>query len=403
MGLFRLLLAIAVLLQHVNGCEYAMTGGATSVQTFYIISGFFIAMILDTKYSRPDQLWVFYSNRALRIYSTYWLFLVAAILMQFAAHLAVHRSLFDLWSQNSQRLGEIGPWYLALTNLFIFGQDLALFLAIGNHGLHWTTSFWQSSPIVPVFMLIAPAWSLSLELSFYLIAPWLLRKRVRWVIALIVLSLTIRLVLWHMGLRADPWSYRFFPNELGLFLLGALSYRLIYRLYRNQIPSFRSKLFAFGIFPAVALFPLYDHSHGMFFSTTKLMYLGYVVFALPMLFRWTGAISLDRHLGELSYPLYLCHFSIVQMLNYYSFRLGVLSRAALAIVLSCGVAYLSVIALERPIDRFRQSRLRRSARFRKDSAPNPAHSLPVAEGARETIGESGNGGIQDPATNGELA
>ena len=214
MGLFRLLLAIAVLLQHVSGCEYAMTGGATSVQTFYIISGFFIAMILDTKYSRPDQLWVFYSNRALRIYSTYWLFLVAAILMQFAAHLAVHHSLFDLWRQNSGRLGEIGPWYLALTNLIIFGQDLALFLAIGSHGLHWTTSFWQSSPIVPVFMLIAPAWSLSLELSFYLIAPWILRKRVRWATALIVLSLMIRLALWQIGLRADPWSYRFFPTNL---------------------------------------------------------------------------------------------------------------------------------------------------------------------------------------------
>ena len=362
MGLFRLLLAVAVLLQHVSGCKYAMTGGTTSVQTFYVVSGFFIAMILDLKYNRRDQLWLFYSNRALRIYATYWLFAAVAVLMQIAGHLAVHRSVFDLWSGNSTRLGLTGSWFLVFTNVLVLGQDLALFLSLGVHGLHWTSSFWQSSPIIPEFMLIPPAWSLSLELTFYLLAPWILRRRTRWIVALMVLSLFIRCALWAGGFRADPWSYRFFPNELCLFLGGALAYRVVYRNPRLQKLSRAGKIIAVGIFPAVILYPLYDRSHNLFFNGTKLLYLIYAVIAVPLLFRMTSSWSLDRRLGELSYPFYLCHFGIVQGLNHASQRLGVSGRVVIAILLSCGVSYVSVVVLEDPIDRFRQSRLLRSQR-----------------------------------------
>jgi peptidoglycan/LPS O-acetylase OafA/YrhL len=362
MGLFRLLLAVAVLLQHVSGCKYAMTGGTTSVQTFYVVSGFFIAMILDLKYSRRDQLWLFYSNRALRIYATYWLFAAIAVLLQIAGHMAAHRSVFDLWSSNSTRLGSGGTWFLVLTNIFLFGQDLALFTTLGTHGLHWSVNFWQSSPIVPEFMLIPPAWSLSLELTFYLVAPWILRKRTAWIVALMVLSLLIRYGLWVNGLRRDPWSYRFFPSELCLFLGGALAYRLVYRNPRFENLSRPWKFFAVGLVPAVVLYPLYDRSYNLFFSGTKLLYLIYVLLAVPLIFRLTSSWSADRLLGELSYPFYLCHFGIVQGLNHASQRLGVPVRAAIAIVLSCGVAYLSVVVLDHPLDRFRQSRITRSQR-----------------------------------------
>ena len=47
MGTLRLILAIAVVLAHIVGIRYVITGGETSVQCFYMIFGFFIAMILD--------------------------------------------------------------------------------------------------------------------------------------------------------------------------------------------------------------------------------------------------------------------------------------------------------------------------------------------------------------------
>jgi peptidoglycan/LPS O-acetylase OafA/YrhL len=397
MGLFRLLLAIAVLLQHTQGCAYAMTGGAASVQTFYIISGFLIAMILDAKYDKPGQLWVFYSNRALRIYSTYWLFLLAALFMQLAGHVTVHHSVFDAWRQNAAGLGPVGSWFLVLSNILILGQDLTLFLSLDVHGLHWTTSFWHSAPIVPIFMVIAPAWSLSLELAFYAVAPWILRGRTRWLVTLIVLSLMIRFLLWQAGLRTDPWSYRFFPNELAMFLSGCLSYRQIYLRLRHRLPSLASKLFASAVFPAIILFPLYDRSHGLFFSTAKLLYFLYVICAVPFLFQWTGAFVFDRQLGELSYPFYLCHFNFVQMLNHNSARFGTPSRAILGVVISGCAAYLSVLLLERPLDRFRQSRLRRSQHIADADTNRMRHyaEFPEIDPGKNTLTE--------PQTDGDSA
>lgn len=301
--------------------------------------------------------------------------LAGAVLVQIAAHFALHHSVLDLWGLDGARLGSLGTSYLALTNIFIIGQDLALFMSVGHHGLHWSTAFWKNSPILPAFMLIPPAWSLSLELCFYALAPWILRWRTRWILALCSLSMMVRLTLWYAGLRVDPWSYRFFPNEIGLFLAGALAYRLIYRHPRLRNPSLKAKIVQAGAFPAVALYPFYDSSHGVFFSTTKLLYLAYMVLAIPMLCRTTYGMSFDRKLGELSYPLYLCHFSIVQTLNHFSSRLGVLSRVSLAIVLSCGVAFVCVVLLERPLDHFRQSRLKR------------AEIVPAQTGAAQSAGE----------------
>ncbi len=367
MGILRLLLALSVLLQHIRGCRYAMTGGATSVQAFFIISGFLIAMILDVKYNKPGQLWLFYSNRALRIYSTYWAVLIAAVLVHLAAHEIAHQSVFDLWIHNSARLGSFGRWYLALTNVFIVGQDLALFMTLGQHGFHLSAAFWKSSPLIPSLMVIPPAWSLSLELMFYALAPWILRWRTRWIVALMSLSIALRGTLWFSGLRADPWSYRFFPNELSLFLAGALAYRIIYRNPRlAELPPVL-KMFALGVIPVVVFYPLYDHSKGLFFSTTKILFLVYFVAAIPLLFRMTARSSLDRRLGELSYPLYLCHFSIVQVLNHFSTRLNIWLRVSIAIVVSCSVAYVCVLALERPLDRFRQSRLKGPAGRRTEA------------------------------------
>lgn len=338
-----------------------MAGGATSVQTFFIISGFLIAMILDVKYNKPGQLWLFYSNRALRIYSTYWVILAGVLLLQLGAHMGVHESVFDLWRQNFARLGGAGTWYLALSNLFIVGQDAALFMALGQHGLHWSGSFWNSTPIVPSLMVIPPAWSLSLELMFYALAPWILRLRTRWIFGIFCLSLLVRVGLWNAGLRVDPWSYRFFPNELSMFLAGALAYRVIYRHPLTQNLSLKAKIFALGLIPAVVLYPFYDRNEGVFFSATKLLFLSYAIVAIPLLFRLTSKNSFDRRLGDLSYPLYLCHFSIVQILNHFSARFGLLLRTSVAIAVSCGVAWLCVVVLEHPLDKFRQARLNRSA------------------------------------------
>src|SRR5208337_4295200 len=74
MGLLRLLLAVSVVLVHTRGCfGFRPLAAAEAVQTFYMISGFYMAMILIEKYRGPDSYRLFLSNRFLRIYPIYWI------------------------------------------------------------------------------------------------------------------------------------------------------------------------------------------------------------------------------------------------------------------------------------------------------------------------------------------
>lgn len=76
MGILRLLLAFFVVIGHSHSIYgYAGMGGA-AVPAFFIISGFYMTLILETKYRGSDQLWLFYSNRVLRLFPLYWFFVL---------------------------------------------------------------------------------------------------------------------------------------------------------------------------------------------------------------------------------------------------------------------------------------------------------------------------------------
>ena len=378
MGALRLTLAIAVVLAHVEGSKYMMTGGATSVQSFYIISGFFMAMILDVKYNHPDQTGLFYSNRLLRIFPLYWLFLVISLVFHGFAQFATHHSIFNNWSQYLSRMRWEDIIFLASSNLFIIGQDLVLFMKLGSYGLHWSTSFQTGSPPTPAFLFLPQAWSLAIELSFYLLAPWILRRRTVLILSLCLLSVGVRYVLWHAGLREDPWSYRFFPSELGTFLAGSLAYRLIYlRIKACSVPLVFNVL-AFGVFPAIFLYPFYGGNDPLFFQPQQMLFYLYVAFAVPFLFRLTGRVHFDRRVGELSFPVYLCHSTIVLALDHFASHLpNVMVRALLAVGLSIALAYFAVIYFDEPLDQLRQKRIERNRRQRGDVPVAPG-TVPLA-------------------------
>ena len=77
MGLLRFLLALAVASGHASGflginIFYPHVPGSHAVQIFCMISGFLIALILSGKYADTAQgNWIFYSNRAVKIYLPY--------------------------------------------------------------------------------------------------------------------------------------------------------------------------------------------------------------------------------------------------------------------------------------------------------------------------------------------
>src|SRR5690349_18914439 len=84
MGLIRTLLALAVVFTHAG--DFPLTsnkfvGGTIAVQSFYIVSGFYMALVLNKKYAHARQ---FYINRFIRLYPTYWAILIMVTLAMVA-------------------------------------------------------------------------------------------------------------------------------------------------------------------------------------------------------------------------------------------------------------------------------------------------------------------------------
>jgi peptidoglycan/LPS O-acetylase OafA/YrhL len=218
-GLMRFLLALSVAVSH-SGGPFQVFNSRYAVQTFYVASGFLIAMILAQKYQHSK--WLFYSNRAARIFVPYWIVLLPTV--AFCAWKQV-----GFWANISRvdQLFDFGTWaYVVLTNLFLLGQDAGLFLGwTADSQLYFTSKFYESSTAVWGFQAIPQAWTVSLELCFYLLAPFVLRSNTVTLVCLCVLTFLMRVFAFEGGLAGDPWTYRFFPFEFGYFLLGALAYR----------------------------------------------------------------------------------------------------------------------------------------------------------------------------------
>jgi len=91
-GSIRLLLALAVVFSHATACGISMVPGHVAVQAFFIVSGFYMSLILNEKYKNCSVL-VFYSNRFLRLFPTY------VVVMGFAFFVSLP-FIFDLTKNN---------------------------------------------------------------------------------------------------------------------------------------------------------------------------------------------------------------------------------------------------------------------------------------------------------------
>ncbi len=174
--------------------------------------------------------------------------------------------------------------------------------------MQWSANYRNTDVDLWMGLAIPQAWSLGVEITFYLAAPFLLTLRSRWLALAIFCSLVAKLIaITALHLDDDPWNCRFFPFELGYFLLGAVAFRYARRL--NEAGT--------GHFPT---FPLYALAVGLvIFSAPSILstflYPAIMACLLPSLFKATSGIRLDRYLGELSYPFYIFHVFAIQIGN----------------------------------------------------------------------------------------
>lgn len=364
MGILRLLLALAVVLSHSSShLSGAALPGSIAVQGFFIISGFYIALILHRKYNFSGGTRVFYEQRYLRLAPMYWLAVLCTLLAGVLCSVLVHHPAGRLavWADHGGELSAGSVAFLGLSQVTMFGLDATMFSSLSGHplALHYTANFATEPLAAWRFMLVPPAWSLSVELLFYLSAPFLVRRSVLFQLVVVGLSFGLRIAaVTFCGLSNDPWSYRFFPFEAGLFVLGSLAYRSLPRaesMVRRlpAITSVATTVLAAAIF-GYNFIPLPDEMR-------RWSFLALVLLSVPLLFAATQRNTIDRWIGEMSYPLYLLHEVVLSnaepILRRYSPSINVIATLLLPLL----VAAAAYALIERPIEAWRARRFHRKS------------------------------------------
>lgn len=370
MGLFRLLLALSVATSHFGG-PYLIFNSRYAVQVFYIVSGFLISMIIQTKYK--GHTWLFYSNRALRIFAPYWTVwvptLVLTLIYKNFLGGGYYDNLYKILS-NAPTFNISTSIYVCVTNIIIFGQDLGMFLGYSpTKQLYLTSAFQKSEIPVWQFQLIPQAWTISVELCFYLIAPFLLRRPTIVLILILLISFLMRGLAYQHGLNQDPWTYRFFPFELAYFILGGLTFRFSQFVILSHSHSRLSKGLSWVCtLTALSVLVAWSRWTGLLASWTVsgqpvILFL-FCASCLPSLLKFSSYYSWDRWLGTLSYPVYLVHMSVSELLGtWIPLQIGSLNMSAakpwVQLALTLIAAGLISFGVERPLDRVRARRLQK--------------------------------------------
>lgn len=292
-GAFRLLLAAAVVFSHLTDFDV----GRLAVQIFFFLSGYWTARIWAEKFG-GHATGRFYAARYLRIAPLYFLvMLVAAGVARYPLHI----------------------------------EDLTL-LGVAST-LHDPTHV---------------AWSLDIELQFYLLAPLVAvvfsRSRAAPVLAVAVALAVAGFALYGRTGAATVLMY------LPAFAMGALTHS---KAWKPSEGAAALSLAAFALASAVTAFTPFmlksvadPFDRDIYGAVWMLPLVPYVARSLSV-----KAGRLDRHLGNLSFPLYLVHLPVLVALR----PLIGHSMAARTLIAATAVALALLIyrTVDRPVDRWR--------------------------------------------------
>ncbi len=353
MGCIRTLLAITVVINHVAPLYgLVFTDAYMAIKIFFIISGFYMSLILNEKYNGPGSYWLFMSNRLLRLFPTYWATLIASVVVSLVFYGLFSSSLLlGPWLTKIHELSARSIALLATANLSIVGQDSLFFTRIdpATGGISFILDAVNQATPSWIYLVIPQAWTLSLEIMFYALAPLLVRRRIAAVACVIAASFAVRAAIGFEGLPFDPWKQRFFPAEIGFFLLGTLSYA-IYAKIKTASPPRRLELFILSGYLVFLL--TYQFLPGNlvkeFFTYAA------TVLGLPFIFNYSKKIKWDRMIGELSYPIYIVHWSVIAVTRFF---FGTAHLTELAIVFSIAASVALNVFFVNRIELYRQKRV----------------------------------------------
>jgi len=328
-GLFRYVLALTVFIHHLT----RLSIGNMAVYVFFVLSGYWIARMWTGRYGKSERPFsTFYLSRSLRLIPTF-------VMVNF---------------------------FTVLVWLFVLKQDIVE--ASQDNLLHAVIS---NTLIVGYASLetqfLVPAWSLDIEIQFYILAPILVPLILRWPVQALVAS-----ALLAIG------AFATFGNDL--ILAGGhgtiLAYLVFFivgmatALMKWRVPAWLSRISLGGGFAIIlliiAIAPLRDlliggvGPHGALFAynldLNAALALVFAPFALSTTQNKSGPI--DSMFGDMSFVIYLVHWSAVLIVGDRYGSLPAIERlpyVAAAVFLSMLVAYVMWQFFDRPINRWRAS------------------------------------------------
>ncbi len=307
--------------------------GDEAVCVFIILSGFVITHLLIEKaepYGRYIQ------RRFLRIFPIY---LVALLLAVGATYLN-----FDTFLSTPP--ASVFPMpemaRLAAQRSALEGNGFVTNLLLHLSMLHGAVS--SGVVFESQYAFLRPAWSLSLEWQFYLVAPlvvWAARRK-----AASILLAVVAVALYHAYLRGQLGMFRlpsFLPGAVLFFAIGIVSCLFVHRsrvhgswwalailvaAYLRWPPQSPWPLVAWTVFLGATLL---KERPGRLFEVVRAVY------------DRAFASRTARHLGLPSYSTYLLHLPILQVLQYVAVRqlqLGAIDASYLAITGTLSLTYL---------------------------------------------------------------
>ena len=348
MGTLRTILALSVVIWHCGGMYgWFPFNGTACVTLFFIISGFYMALILNRKYVGSGSTFVFWSNRFVRL----WPCFVVSILITIPL-----RS--TLPAEAMQQITDIPSLlFVALSNVTMVAYESQNLLCSSEAGALIPCSQVANQSINHLFYL-PQGWSIGLELWFYLLAPFLLRDHKSVLGALIVSAIffiAARRIEW-----GGVWIYRFFPSVAFFFFLGAASYFWGQWIAARKFQPLFSVIGKCGLI-AILFLLLFPRLIEPFLPPehhNKLFILMLAAF-LPAWFWWSKASVWDTAIGNLSYPIYVVHVALISWIQ--KITTGPLVVPAV-LVTTIAAAAIMYHFIEEPVDRWRQRRLEQSRR-----------------------------------------
>lgn len=280
--------------------------GWYAVDIFIIISGFVIFYLLDHKHE-PYK--AFITRRFFRLWPLFiFLFLISIPVSLVALSNA---NQFEVIFPNAiigdGAIGSrVGSWW---DNIWVH----ILLHTTMMHGVV-PQSFLPYSPSA----FLGPAWSISLEMQFYLIAPaifWCLSSSKR--LGAVIITAVVAVTLLLRDRLPVVQSGAFLPMHVEYFYLGGLSY-FIYKRAAITPPSFNCRII--GTVVSLFIFIASKGELNLIPVCFWILFMGLVVDGLKNnpapdlgVISWIFDNDVAQYLGKVSYSIYLVHGIIIAL------------------------------------------------------------------------------------------